>query len=108
MFPAGLGIGDRQVDDLADLPPRGVIDRPELQAAPAATVTGDDALVVCGLYVSVESLGVRHVVERGSGRGVDGPALGKHDYLGQLPPGDVVPRPERPIPVTGDNPLVVS
>src|SRR5438105_10038546 len=41
---------DREIHDLANLPPRGVVAGPELQAARPTAVPGDDALAVSGLY----------------------------------------------------------
>src|SRR6476469_6203471 len=81
---------DRQVHYLAYLPTSGVVAWTELQAACPAGVPGDDAVRVCGLYMRVERVGIRHVPECGGGRRVEGPALCQHHDLTQLPPGDIV------------------
>src|SRR5204863_3448608 len=71
--------GHRQVDDLADLSPGGVVARPELQAPRPAIIPGDDAVRVGRLDVPIERVGVGYVPERRSPRRGDVPVLGQHD-----------------------------
>src|SRR5947207_2723362 len=58
-----LSARQREVDDLAYLPPGGAVARSELQAARAAGIPGDDTPTACGLHVPEEYRPNRHVSE---------------------------------------------
>src|SRR5438552_17397030 len=82
--------GDSPVHNLAYLPPRGTVPRPELQAACAAVVPGDDAPIIRRLHVPEEHRAYWHVPEGGCGRVEQRPACCQHHYLGNLPPRHLV------------------
>src|SRR5215212_757770 len=85
-----LGACNRQVHDLTDLPPGGVVAWAELQAVGAAGVSRDDAVVVGRLYVLEEGVIGGHIPEGGRGGRDEGPTHSQHYYLGQLPAGGEV------------------
>src|ERR1043165_8064589 len=60
-------------------------------------------MVVGGLYIAVESMVFRHVAKVRSASRINRPALGEHDYLGQLGAGSIVVGAERAVRVTGDD-----
>src|SRR5207249_431659 len=70
-------------------------------------VAGDDTVRDGGLDVPVKRRAGGHVGERGRGRVHDLPALGQHDDLGDLPPGDTVVGPEGAVGVAANH-LVVG
>ena len=71
-----------QYDYLAQLGAGDVRAWSELQAARAAGIPTDDALVVSGFYVLVEGVVGWHVLECGCDWGVDSKALGQYHNLG--------------------------
>ena len=77
-----LGLGDGLVNDLANLPPCGVVARPELQAVGTAAVPRDYAYAVGGLYVLVEDVRGWYISESGEERVYQVPTSCNHDYLG--------------------------
>src|SRR4051794_7623857 len=83
----------RQVDYLRYLAPRGVVAAPELQAARAAVVSGDDTVSVGRLDVPVEGVARRHVPERGGARVDQAPTPCQRHNLAQLAARHVVPGP---------------
>src|SRR5436190_411125 len=74
--------GDRVIDYLGYLPASGAIVRPELQAARAAAISGDDVVGVRSFYVLVEGVIGGHVRECGLCWCRGSPAPRKHHYLG--------------------------
>src|SRR5436190_9744676 len=81
--------GDRVIDYLGYLPASGAIVRPELQAARAAAISGDDVVRDCCFYIAEEWVYRRHIHKSGYGRTIGIPAHRQHDYLAQLRPGHV-------------------
>src|SRR4051812_29093220 len=84
-IPSAL-VRHRQIDDLGDLPARGVVAGLEV----AIRVAGDDAALEGGFDGAVERVAPRHVGEVRPTCGIGGPAQRGHDDLAQLPAGHVV------------------
>src|SRR5690242_15069336 len=91
--PWPSGLSDGGVDNLAHLPPRGVVPRAELQAVRTATVARDDAVAVGRFDVGIEGVAAWHISECGSWGCVWRPFLGEGHDLAKLTPGDIVARP---------------
>src|SRR5436190_3469517 len=101
-----------KIDDLGYLAPGGAGVWPELEAAAATGVSGDNRVGVGGLDESVERVCVGHVPECWCWRCVDGPGFRIHDDLAQLPSCNFIAGSELQAPrstvVPRDNTLVIG